>query len=202
MAAAAAVPIIANMLMPKPDVPQPNQVPISPQSALQSQYNPAMMNNAFSTNSPYYKAAADEASAQVQSQLAKSGLSTSSAGFGANADVQAKIARDWQQHSLQNQEGAMSTLNNQVGLTNQVNEFNTGNNNQAAIAAYNAAMAQRNQIISGLGGAGGAFAGSQNQQPQSQSYNPYSGGFSNGGSGQYNPYSGAGTLTNGMSFAS
>lgn len=181
MAAAAAAPMVANMLMPSPSTPQYQTAQASTPPGYQ-QYQSQMLQAAFDPNTKGYQMAADNASNQVNANMVRTGMGRSSMSTAANQGVQADIARQWQQSALNNQVNAMGQVNQEDQTANQFALANAGINNQSAMAAYNAAMQQRNNTLQMVGA--GAQVGAQlyGMGGNGTSYsNPNAGGY--GGTG-------------------
>jgi hypothetical protein len=176
LAAAAAAPIVANMLMPQPATPQYGQVApaMSPQ---QQGYQTQLWQTASNPNSAANAVASANATNQVNTNMARLGLARSSMGINAQQDEQAQIARQFQQQAFGNENSAMGTINASNAQQNQVNEYNMGQQNQSAQAAYNQAMQNRNNTIGMFGtaakiGAQAYGAGAFNSAPTAGGYDP------------------------------
>lgn len=187
LAAAQAAPYLMNMFMPQPGMPTMQGVPMNTQAMNQmSTYDPQLLQTAFTTDNPAYKAASENATNQVQTALAKMGLNRSSLGAGAVGGAQAKIAALWAQNAANNQARAMSDIASQQQIQNQLNEFNASVANQGAMNSYLQGQMNRNNTIGGVGGIAGILANMFGGGPGSMGSGS-SGGTGYSAAGPYSP---------------
>lgn len=170
LAAAAAAPLVMDLLTPKPQVPS-LQTAQSSQNPSESYFQNKMLSDSFNPNSDMYKRSADVANANVQNELARLGLNRSSAGIKAVQDTNTNLAANWQQQAAQRESQALGELNQNQQLNNQINEFNAGVGNEQLMGGYNAAAQNRANLINATGSlskAGASIYGQQGGPPSAQ----------------------------------
>ena len=171
LAAAAALPVVAGMLMPKSD--RPNTTISGPALPDYSKYNSQMMADAFDPQSQLYALSAAQVAEQVNRQLAQTGLMNSSLGLGAQRSAQADLANQYIQNATQRRIAALNQVQgydlNRAKLQMEADQYNAG----ASQWGYGQDMASRQAAISGIAGLANAGVGAygySQQQARADAY--------------------------------
>ena len=160
--AAAAIPYVMQQMQGQPQQPRTPGMVLPPD---RTNYNNALLDNAFNPHAEIFQRSSDAVAENVNRMLGKTGMGGSSGGAQAQTGLQSALAAKWLEDQTSRQRMALNAVNSDEGArASLLNEFNNQQYGYGA-ARYNRDNIYNSSQIAGVGGmlSAGASAYGQNR---------------------------------------